>query len=577
VEHVPWLKDFLVFLTAAGIVVPVLHRFGIGAVLAFLLVGVVIGPSGLGRLAHDFPFLSYLTIDDPVRAAPFAELGVMFLLFLIGLELSIERLKALRRFVFGLGSFQFAGSALAILAICLAFGASWPVAIVLGLCLAMSSTALVMQLLEDQGRVGAPAGQVALSVLLFQDLMVAPVLFLIGLMASGGGIWHEFVLAILYALAAIALILGAGRYVVTPMLRFAAQTGSRELIMAITLLILIGLSTITARVGLSAALGAFLAGLIMSKTEYRHHIAIDLVPFKGLLLGLFFIGVGLSVDLPAVGAHVPLLASAFAGLLVLKGAILWLGARLSGTGAPLAGELALLLPQAGEFGLVALALAAGTVLPREWAQVTTALIVLTMIATPLLAAAAHRLGRHLQGAHDRRSLPLPDGKGFADHVVIGGFGRVGQAVAMVLRDFDIPFVALDSNARLVTANSLVGCTVFFGDAGRRELLDSAGAARARAFVVTVDRAEAAQRMVGAIRQIASEAPIVARANDSTRARELIQSGVEHVVPETVESSLQLAARLLEQLGIPDESIAHKIADLRAREMARLKGEDERDP
>lgn len=569
-EHVSWLKDFLVFLAAAGIAVPLLHRLGVGAVLAFLLIGVVIGPSGLGRLAHDFPLLGYLTIDDPERAAPFAELGVMFLLFLIGLELSVERLKALRRFVFGLGSFQFGVTALAIFAICLMLGIGLPSAIALGLCLAMSSTALVMQLMEDRGSVGAPVGQIALSVLLFQDLMVAPVLFIIGLMAAGGDIWSEATLAVAYAAAAIILILGAGRYVVAPVLRFAAHTGSRELIMAITLLILIGLAVATARVGLSAALGAFLAGLIMSKTEFRHQIAIDLVPFKGLLLGLFFIGVGMSVDLPAVWQHVPWLAAAFVALLVLKAVILWIGVRLSGAGVPLASEIALLLPQAGEFGLVAVTVASGTILSRELAQGTTALIVLTMIATPLLAHGAHRVGRHLQTRHDRGTLPMPDARQYSDHVVIGGFGRVGQAVATVLSELNIPFVALDSNARLVTANSLQGCTVFFGDASRRELLDSAGAAQARAFVVTVDDAKAAQRMVGAIRQMAADAPILARAADQDRASELLRSGAVHVVPETVESSLQLAARLLEQLGFSDEAVARKIAELRERETARLR-------
>lgn len=571
-EHVTWLKDFLVFLAAAGIAVPLLHRAGIGAVLSFLLIGVVIGPSGLGRLAHDFPLLSYLTIDDPARAAPFAELGVMFLLFLIGLELSVERLNALRRFVFGMGSFQFGASALAIFAICAAFGARVEIAVTLGLCLAMSSTALVMQLLEDEGRVGSPAGQVALSVLLFQDLMVAPVLFVIGLLAAGGGDWTGLAVAIGYAVAAIVIILGAGRYVVTPVLRFAAQTGSRELIMAITLLILIGLAVATARVGLSAALGAFLAGLVMSKTEFRHQIAIDLVPFKGLLLGLFFIGVGMSVDLPAVWAHLPVLAAAFVALLILKAIILWIGARLAGVGTPLASEVAILLPQAGEFGLVAVTVASVSILPRELAQVTIALIVLTMVATPLLASAARRVGAHLQTRSDARELPLPDGQAFSDHVVIGGFGRVGQAVATVLTEMKIPFVALDSNARLVTANTLVGCTVFFGDASRAELLDSAGAARARAFVVTVDEAEAAQRMVGAIRRISGTAPILARASDHKRARELLAAGAIDVVPETVDASLQLAARLLEQLGFPEEAIAHTVDQIRDRELARLKGD-----
>lgn len=573
-EHVAWLKDFLVFLAAAGIVVPVLHRLGISAVLAFLLIGIAIGPSGLGRLTSTFPMLDYLTIDDPSRAAPFAELGVMFLLFLIGLDLSFERLKALRKFVFGLGSFQFGATALVITATCLALGVTTPAAIVLGLCLAMSSTALVMQLIEDQGQVGAPVWQIALSVLLFQDLMVAPVLFVIGLMSSGGA-WSEFLLAIGYAIAAVVLIIGAGRHIVTPVLRFAAQTGSRELIMAITLLILIGMATLTARVGLSAALGAFLAGLILSKTEYRHQIGIDLVPFKGLLLGLFFIGVGLSVDLLAISSYALVLAGAFVALIIIKVIILWLGARLSGISTPLAAEIALLLPQAGEFGLVAVTVASASILPRDVAQVATALIVLTMVATPILADIARRVGKYLQSLKDYRELPMPDGGAMTDHVVIGGFGRVGQAVATVLTELDVPFVALDSNARLVTASSLIGCTVYFGDASRKELLESAGVARARAFVVTVDDSEATWQVVYSIRANFPDVPILARAADIRRARELLALGAVAVIPETIEASLQLAARLLEKLGFPDEAITHKVADMREREMARLKDDTEK--
>src|SRR5262245_35069163 len=352
-DHGPWLKDALVFLAAAGLVVPLFHRARIGAVLGFLFVGIVVGPYGVGQFADRVPWLRYLTIEDRGRAEPFAELGVLFLLFLIGPELSLARLRALRRYVAGVGSLQFVLSALAI-GMCLAwFGMPGSGAIVLGLCLAMSSTAIVMQLLEEEGRSTTTVGRVALAVLLFQDLMVAPVLFGEELLArEGANLAVSLAGALLQAVAVVIAIVAAGRYVLRPIFRFAAQTGSRDLIMAITLFMVIGVAAATGLAGLSTALGAFLAGLLLSESEYRHEVEIDIAPFKGLL----FITVGMSIAIREVWNHIVVVLAAVAGLLAVKSVLLFLAARALRVSVAVAAEVAILLAQGGEFAFVVIAL-----------------------------------------------------------------------------------------------------------------------------------------------------------------------------------------------------------------------------
>ncbi len=357
-EHVAWTKDFLVFLAIAGLAVPLLHRFGVSQVLSFLALGVAVGPFGFGRLGSDYPWLRHVTLDDPQRVAPFAELGVMALLFLIGLELSWSRLAALRRYVLGVGGMQFAVSAVAIGAGAALLGAGPATAAVIGISLAMSSTAVVMQIVEEQGRTATHVGRVALSILLFQDLMVAPVLFTAGFLGSGGSSLADLGWLIAEAVALLVVIAVVGRYVLGAVFRLAAQTGSRELIMAISLLVLIGFSILTARVGLSAALGAFLAGLLLSETEYRHQVEIDLSPFKGLLVGLFFISVGMTVDLAFLLKWLPQIVAAAAALIVVKAAIIIAAGRVFGVGGPVSAEIALLLAQSGEFAFVAFGVAA---------------------------------------------------------------------------------------------------------------------------------------------------------------------------------------------------------------------------
>jgi len=572
VEHGAWLKDFVVFLAAAGLVVPLFHRARIGAVLGFLLVGLAVGPYGLGRLVSDYPWIRYLTIEDRARVEPFAELGIVFLLFLLGLELSARRLWQLRRFVLGIGGLQFALSALVIGAAVAVTGTGAATSTVLGLCLAMSSTAIVMQLLEEQGRSATPVGRIALSVLLLQDLMVPLVLFGTEILGrEGSRVAASLGAALLQAAVAVVAIGAAGYYLVRPLFRFAARSGSREFILAITLLIVIGLASATGYFGLSTALGAFLAGLLLAETEYRHEVEIDLAPVKGLLLGLFFITVGMSVDLAAAWERIGFIILAVSVLLLLKAGMLYFACRLFGVPMGAAAETAILLAQAGEFAFVVIALGSSTgVIPPETAQTVTAVVGVSMMVTPLCARAARWLGARLQRLDHEWQTPAKDTAEMTGHVVIGGYGRVGQTIAKLLEAENIAFVALDTDGELVTELRKAGHKVFFGDASRPEFLEHAGSARAQAFVVTVNDARAAERMVAAARRMRPDAPTLARAINPDHAIRLLKLGALNVIPEAVEASLQLAARLLEVLGLPDDAVEHRIEETRDQELGRLR-------
>jgi CPA2 family monovalent cation:H+ antiporter-2 len=567
-----WIKDVFVFLGAAGIVVPLFHRARIGAVLGFLVVGLVVGPHGLGRLVQSYPWIEYLTISDPKRVEPFAELGVIFLLFLLGLELSFSRLWQLRRYVLGVGAIQVALSALTIGAVAGVAGASREIAIVLGLCLALSSTAIVMQLLRDEHRSATAMGRLALSILLFQDLMVVPILFVTGVLGGGGGergLGTALVIALGQAAAAVVIIMAAGRFLARPLLRFVVATGSRDLIMAVTVLIVVAAAGGTGAAGLTTALGAFLAGLLLGETEYGHQIEVDLEPFKGILLGLFFVTVGMTIDLREVAAQGPYVVGAVVGLLVIKAITLFGAARAFGVPRALSLEAAITLAQASEFAFVVISLARSSGLfAPPLAQFVTAVVGITMILTPLLAWGARNAAGRLQPADHAGRLP-PSGEGeFQDHVLIAGFGRVGRTIAGVLAAEHIDFVALDSDGALVTRERKRGLPIFFGDTTRAETLERAGAARARAFVVTLDDAAAAERMVTTCAHRWPGAPIFARAKDAKHAAILAELGAV-VVPEAVEASLQLAGRVLERLELPEDQVAQRLALAREAELGRF--------
>jgi CPA2 family monovalent cation:H+ antiporter-2 len=575
VLHAEGLKGLIIFLVVAGVIVPLFHRARIGTVLGFLIAGVVLGPHGLGRLSDGYPWIVVVTFDDPKRAEVLAEAGIVILLFLLGLELSLQRLWQLRRYVLGVGLAQVLLATLAIgAAVRMTIGAP-PAGVVLGLCLALSSTAIVMQLLIEQHRVANSSGRIALSVLLFQDLMVVPILFVVGVLAAGkqgqepAGI-VELARPFAQALAAAVAIMLLGRFVVRPLLRSAVRTGSRDLIMAIALLILVVFSLATGMSGLSVALGAFLAGMLLSDSEARHHIEVDLEPFKGLLLGIFFITVGTNLDLVAVTGDIGWIVLAVVALIAGKTAILFGVARAFGVPRGTAAEVALLLAQAGEFAFVVIGVAQGhALLSPRLADASIAVVSLSMLATPVLAYAARLLAARFEQADHADKTPGPELDEFDNHIVIGGFGRVGYLVAEALEAEHVPYVAIDANGERVAQLRLAGRPVFFGDAGREELLEKLGGRRARAFVATISNPLAAERMVAAARRIKPEAPVFARAVDTTHAERLIALGAIGVIPETVEASLQLAARLLEGLDLPEAVVLQRLAAMRGVEFGRL--------
>ena len=573
-HHEAWLKDVLVFLVAAGLIMPLFHRARIGAVLGFLVIGIAVGPYGFGHFAADYPWLRYLTIEDRARVEPFAELGVMFLLFLIGIEMSVERLWSLRRFVAGIGSVQFLASAVAFGVAFALLGAPGNAAIILGLGLAMSSTAVVMQLLEEQGRTATPIGQVAIAVLLFQDLMVAPVLFGTEILSRGGSVAIGLANAAFQSAVAIAVFLVAGRFVLRPLFSFAARTGSRELIMAITLLMVIGVAAATGMAGLSTALGAFLAGMLLSETEYRHQIEIDIAPFKGLLIGLFFITVGMTIDVAVVWRDIGTVLVAVALLLAIKAAILLAACLTFRVSSGVAVEASILLAQAGEFAFVVIALGRATgLVPSELAQAATAVVGISMVITPVLALGARGIAGRIQRIEHRDHMPSKNTMDLSDHVIIGGYGRVGQVIGRLMKAENVPFVALDTDAEVVSEHKRRGEPVYFGDAARREFLHRSGAERARAFVVTVNSARAAERMVAAAHRERPDVPVFARARDPAHAARLVKLGAVEVIPEAVEASLQLGARVLEGLGIPDDAVARRLEEMRADELGRMAAGD----
>ncbi|MDB5449944.1 MAG: kef-type transport system, rane component [Phenylobacterium sp.] len=545
-------KDVVLFLATAGVVVPLFRRWKISPILGFLGAGVVLGPYGLGRLSDAAPWIGALTIDNPEEVAQLAEFGVVFLLFMIGLELSWERLRRMRRYVFGLGALQVTLCASATAAAALALGQSPGAAFAIGAALALSSTAIVMPLLAERKRQHSQAGRATFSVLLFQDLAVAPILIALTLMGrrSSAAPLSDLLLALAPAVLGVVALLGFGRLLLRPMLRSVARAKSEELFVAACLLVVIGSGLVSALTGLSMALGAFIAGLLLAETEFRHEVEVTIEPFKGLLLGLFFLSVGIGLNLPLLFARPVEILSAALGFICLNGAVVFGLARLFRLPARSAGEAALLLAGAGEFAFVILGQAMGQgLVDRTLGQSILVAATLSMISIPFLATLGARIG-------GRRIAPTeipfePEaGTPAGRHVLVVGYGRVGKLVGEMLRRHDIAWVAAEQDPRLVEAGRRTGEAVFFGDASRAEFLMRCGLAEAPALVVTMDSPEGAEAIVAVARELRPDMIIVARARDARHAQRLYELGATDAVPETVEASLQLSEAVLVDIGVP---------------------------
>ena len=566
----PYLREIVVFLAVAGLIVPLVRRLNLSPVLGFLCAGLLVGPHGLGRLVGEAPLLRWVLITDTDGVARIAEWGVVFLLFTIGLELSLPRLWAMRRLVFGLGAAQVVVTAAAIGGTGWALGLDGVTATIVGLALALSSTAIVVQLLTEKLRLSTSVGRTAFGVLLFQDLAVVPILFLVGVLGaeSAGPLPVSFAIAVGQAALVIGLILVVGRLIVRPVFRFVGGARSREFFMAAALLAVVGTAILTSAAGLSLALGAFLAGLLFADTEYRHQINSDIEPFKGLLLGLFFMSVGMTLDLAALAGEFLWMLLAVAGLLALKATILFALARLLRVPARAAAESALLLAQGGEFAFVIGAAALGYgLLDPPLVQFLLLVVVTTMFLTPPLAALARRLGRQLEVramVEAERHVPAVEAR---DHVVIAGFGRVGRLLAELLEQERIDYVAIDCDADNVARLRDMGAPVHYGDAGDEHVLAHLGLDHARAFVSTIDEADHAEQAVDAVHRRWPHAVVFARARDPEHAGRLRRLGAAAVIPETTEASLQLGEALLAGIGVPAEAARQIVDDIRAASFA----------
>jgi monovalent cation:proton antiporter-2 (CPA2) family protein len=529
------LEQVAIFLLTAVLIVPLFQRLKLGAVLGYLASGMIIGPWGMGL------------IGDVESTLKFSEFGVVLLLFLIGLELEPRRLWTLRNSVFGLGGAQVAATGLVIGTIALASGFSWQAALITGLGCAMSSTALVMTSLSERGQLLTRYGRESFAVLLFQDLAVIPLLALLPLLAAVPGHGASQWLGAVKGIAVIAVFIGGSRLLIRPALKFIARNRSREVFTAAALLLVIGTALIMEKIGLSMSLGAFLAGVLLADSEFRHELEADIEPFKGLLLGLFFIAVGMSANLTLVWSEPLTLLGLALAMMLIKFTVMYAISRATGANNIHAQRLAVALAQGGEFAFVLLAAATGLgVFDLKTSQLLIMAVTVSLLFAPLLFVTHDRMiSRWLE----RTSTPeydVIDGPG--NPVIIAGFGRVGQVVSRILRMCGIPFTAIEVNYQQVDFVRRFGSKIYFGDATRLDLLISAKIGNAKLFVLAIDDVEASLKTAALIREHFPDLPILARARNRTHHFQLRDLGITMIYRETFLSSIAIAQQALLNLG-----------------------------
>ncbi len=549
--------------------IPLFHRLRLSPVLGFMLVGVAVGPFGLAMLAERVPLIGLITLNRPETIAPIAELGVSMMMFMIGLELSLERLLVMRRLVFGFGVLQFVLSAIAIAMIAYALGAPPLLAVVAGPALSMSSTAVVVQVLSHERRLGGPVGRTSLGVLLLQDIAAVPVLFAISVFGAGGGArsW-----ALVQAVIVVLGLIAAGRLVLRPLFRGVARTGSPELFVAACLLVILATGLATAIVGLPMELGSLIAGLLLAETEFRRQIEVTIDPFKGLLLGVFLISVGMSLDLADIAADASRVVLGGVVLVALKLAMVACLARAFGLRWLTGLQAGLLLGPGGEFGFVILNLAhAEGLIGADVVRFPLVIAAATMACIPLLSALGRRIARRAPVARTvDPALLLPQLDDGASQVIIAGFGRVGETVASLLERHRVAYVAVDTDADRIAAQRKVRRSVYWGDITQAELLHRLHIETARALVVTMGDHAASDRLVATARAARPDLLIVVRARDARHAAHLYAIGATDAVPETIEASLQLSEAVLVEIGVPMGPVIAAIHERRAELQAEIK-------
>ena len=556
--HVPYLKEVIVFLIAAVAVMPLFHWFRASTVLGYLFIGALIGPHGVALIA------------DAEGVSQIGELGVVFLLFTIGLELSWQRLRSMRTYVLGLGSAQVLVCGAALTGLFMAAGLTVPASTILGFALALSSTAIVTQLLIERGEFGSQSGQISFAILLMQDLAVVPLLVMVTILSdvAHGQDVNIFMLALfatLKAVVAVVLIVTVGRYVLSAAYRFITWTRNPELFLALSLLAALLTAVATGSAGLSMALGAFLGGLLLSDTEFRHQVESDIQPFKGLLLGLFFISVGVGMDFNVLGDNFILVFAILGAFLVIKAVIVGGLTLAFGQSRICSLRTALLLASGGEFAFVVISSAlADGVVSASVAQPVQLATAISMALTPLLAMAGAQIEAWLNERAGNRERDEAAALGeLTGHVIVAGYGRVGRTISSMLEELHIPYVALDLDVARTRLARETGAHVYYGDAARPEVLSRLGIGRAAAIVVTLDNAAAANRAVEAIRQKWPHIALFARARDRAHMKQLSAAGATHVVHEAMEVALQLSGHVMRAIGAPVEASSQMIERIRS--------------
>ena len=570
------LSDALVILGAAGLVIPAFARFRISPIIGFILIGVLVGPAGLGSLSDRVPALNYVTISNPAAIAPFAEFGIILLLFSIGLELSFRRLWSMRRLVFGVGAAELFGSAAIIGLGLYLIGQSFQGSVALGLALALSSTALVIPLVGTH----SPVGRSALAMLLFEDVALVPIVFALGAMApfaASEGVGSLLTTMLIGGAAAVGMLV-AGRFLLPILFAQAARTKSPELFLSACLLVVIIASLITSAIGFSLVLGALIAGIVIAETEYRGQVEVMTAPIRGLGLGIFLITVGMSVDLRLVVDNWRDLLLAVLAVLAVKAVVTAALLRIGGERTAVAAETGVLMASPSETTLIVLAAASAAQLIRPetaafWQIVTAA----GLTVTPLLAMLGRFAGRRVAGQELAGQMDASLEKADLGQVMVLGFGRVGRLVAEMLDAHDKDYLAIDSDPDGVASARAEGFDVLFGDVSQPEFLGRLAQREPSAFILTMDNPVLVNRLSKHLRRAFPALPIVARARDTAHAAELYKAGVTDAVPETLEASLQLSEAALVDLGVAMgpviASIHEKRAELRAEIMAEAELEE----
>jgi monovalent cation:proton antiporter-2 (CPA2) family protein len=550
------IASVVILLGAAVVAVPIFKRAGLGSVLGYLAAGLAIGPFGAGLFS------------DPMAILHVAELGVVMFLFIIGLEMQPSRLWAMRRDIFGLGLAQVLLSMALLSLVGLSLGYPFAPALIAGTGFVLTSTAIVMQMLEERGDISAPKGQRIVSILLLEDLAIVPLLALVAFLAPGG---EALTLAdraqgVAMGVGAIAILILAGRYLLNPFFSLLAAAQAREVMTAAALLIVLGAALWMQVGGLSAAMGAFLAGVLLSESSYRHQLEADVEPFRGLLLGLFFLAVGMALDLSVVARNWQLILISVVALTLLKMLAIYTVARLFKASHREAVERLVLMAQGGEFAFVlyAAALSVGLISGEENA-VLTAIIILSMVMTPIFVILHDRLMPKAQVSTD--GLPAPEDDG--DAVVLIGFGRFGQVMTQPLLRMGMRLTIIDTDPEQITSAREFGFKVYFGDGTRLDILRAAGVSHARAVVIAVDNQGAALRIAEMLRDECPLIPVFARSYDRRHSIKLIKAGVDAPVRETYESALTMGATLLRHFGKDEDLVAETIADVRLRDADRF--------